>query len=303
MAAPMAHGDRPVFALGLRLVAMAVISTMLVLVKMTGERGIALPEAMFWRQFIPAVVILVVLAARGELARLRTRRLGIHARRAVIGTLGMFLTLGVVQLLPLAEATVLGFTTPIFAVMLAAVLLKERVGKYRWSAVALGLAGVVVMAGPTRANLPLAGIAVGIGAAFMVALISIQVRDLGRTEEPITVVFYFSALSAPVLGLFLFRTGASHDLTGWLMLAGIGVTGLVAQLLMTAALRFGSVASVIVMDYSQFGWAMLWGWLFFAHLPPASTWLGAPLIIAAGLIVAWREHVLARPKETGPINA
>jgi drug/metabolite transporter (DMT)-like permease len=92
--------------------------------------------------------------------------------------------------------------------------------------------------------------------------------------------------------LFALWTGVPHhDLAGWAMLFGIGATGLVAQLLMTAALRYGSVASVIVMDYSQFGWATLWGWLVFAHVPSAQTWIGAPAIIAAGLIIAWREQV------------
>jgi drug/metabolite transporter (DMT)-like permease len=82
-----------------------------------------------------------------------------------------------------------------------------------------------------------------------------------------------------------------HDAVGWLMLGGIGVLGLFSQLLMTAALRFGRVSSVIVMDYAQFGWSLLWGWLVFGHLPPASTWLGAPAIIAAGVIIARREHL------------
>ncbi len=299
----MPSRERPFLALGLRLVAMAMLSTMLVLVKLTGERGMPLPETMFWRQTLPALMLLGWLGARGQLHRLRTARPWIHFRRAMIGTAGMFLTLGVVQILPLAEATVLGFTAPVFAVILSALLLKERVGPWRWTAVAMGLLGIVIIAGPNQTHLPALGVAVGVGAAFMVALVSIQLRDLGRTEEPLTVVFYFSAMSAPFLALFLFRTGVHHDALGWLMLGGIGVAGLGAQLLMTAALRFGPVSSVIVMDYSQFGWATLWGWLVFAHLPPATTWIGAPIVIAAGLIIAWREHVLARARAGTPAFA
>ncbi len=286
--------QRPMYALALRLAAMAVISVMLLLVKLTGERAIALSETLFWRQFLPGLVLLVWLAASGQVSRLRTARPWIHARRALIGGIGMTLTLGVVQILPLAEATVLGFTAPIFAVLLAVVLLGETVGLWRWMAVLLGLAGIVIIAGPDRAHLPLAGLATGIGAAFMVALISIQLRDLGRTEEPVSIVFWFSAFCTPPFALFMMQTGLpQHDLAGWAMLIGIGLTGLGAQLLMTTALRYGSVASVIVMDYSQFGWATLWGWLVFAHVPSAQTWIGAPAIIAAGLIIAWREQVRA----------
>lgn len=284
--------QRPIYALALRLMAMVAISVMLLLVKLTGEHGVWLPETLFWRQFLPGITLFGWLAARGQIGRLATKRPWVHARRALIGGLGMFLTLGVVQILPLAEATVLGFTSPIFAVLLAVLLLGEKVGRWRWTAVVLGLAGVVIIAGPDRAHIPLVGLATGIGAAFMVAIISIQLRDLGRTEEPVSVVFWFSAFCTPVLALFFLQIGLPHhEPVVWAMLAGIGVTGLAAQLLMTAALRYGSVASVIVMDYSQFGWATLWGWLFFAHVPGAQTWIGAPAIIAAGLIIAWREQV------------
>ncbi|MEO0033503.1 MAG: hypothetical protein RIS94_3261 [Pseudomonadota bacterium] len=299
--------QKPMLALGLRLISAMTLSVMLLLVKLTGERGIWLPETMFWRQLIPATCIFGWLASRGELHRLRTARPWVHARRAAIGTTGMFLTLGVVQILPLAESTVFGFTAPIFAVILSATVLREHVGPWRWTAVLLGLAGVVVTAGFDHAHLPGFGVAVGVGAAFMVALVSIQLRDLGRTEEPLTVVFYFSLFSIPALAPFLLFTNMHHDLAGWLMIAGIGVTGLIAQILMTAALRIGSVASVIVMDYSQFGWATLWGWLVFSHLPPATTWIGAPVIISAGMIIAWREHLAARARSphaiSEPVNA
>jgi drug/metabolite transporter (DMT)-like permease len=295
--------NRPFLALGLRLLAMVMLSALLLLVKLAGERGVALPEAMFWRQFIPACGILAWLAPRRQIARLRTDRFWIHTRRAVIGTCGMFLTLGVVLILPLAEATVLGFTSPIFAVLLAILFLNEQVGAWRWSAVLLGLAGILVIAGPDRSHLPLLGLATGLGAAFFVALVSIQLRDLGRTEEPLRIVFYFSALGALFLAPAMLFYAAPHDATEWLLILAIGITGLVAQMLMTSALRFGTVSSVIVMDYSQLVWATLWGWLFFAQLPPATTWLGAPLVIASGLIIAWREQVLHRRPAVDPAVA
>lgn len=289
--------QRPMLALGLRLGSAFMFSIVLLLVKLTGDHGLWFPETLFWRQVVPTVMLLGWLGAQGQLHRLRTARLGVHAMRALIGTLGMFFTLGVALLLPLAEATVLGFTTPIFAVILAVLFLHEKIGVWRISAVVLGLIGVIVMANPSGAHLPLAGVTVGITAAFMVAIISIQLRDLGRTEEPVTIVFYYSAISLSLLlpALLFVPTGYDHplhhDALGWLMLAGIGMFGMFSQLLMTAALRFGRVSSVVVMDYAQFGWSLLWGWLVFAHMPPASTWLGAPAIIAAGVIIARREHL------------
>jgi drug/metabolite transporter (DMT)-like permease len=114
---------------------------------------------------------------------------------------------------------------------------------------------------------------------------------------PLTIVFYFALFSAPLSALALPFVMTRHDSEDWLLLLGIGLAGSIGQLLLTAALRFGKVASVIVMDYSGLFWATLYGWLFFATLPPASTWLGVPLIVIAGLVIAWREHRLTRPDE------
>ena len=295
--------QRPFLALGLRLLAMVAMSVMLLFSKLTGQRGIPLVEALFWRQLLPAVAIFGWLALRGEAGRLRTARFWVHVRRAVIGTIGMFLTLGVVRLLPLAEATILGFTTPMFAVVLATLVLGETAGRWRWGAVVLGLTGVLMIVGPDRGHMPLYGVLVGLGAAFFVALVSIQLRELGRTEAPICVVFYFSLLGALMLLPGAVITAVPHSQTDWLMLAGLGVTGLATQLLLTAALRFGRVSSVIVMDYSQLIWTTLWGFLLFRQLPPATTWAGAPLIVAAGLIIAWREHKLHRRTPLDPATA
>ena len=283
--------QKPLYALGLRLLATLVLSSLIMLVKLTAESGVALPEILFWRQVPSGILILGWLALRGEVARLRTNRLPTHARRAMLGLLGMLFTFGAPILLPLAVSTTFGFTTPIFAVILSALLLREKIGPVRWLAVALGFAGVLIIAQPGHAAIPLFGAFVGIGAGFMVALISIQVRDLGRTEESLSIVFWFSALSAPILAIALPFYISAHSPWQWFLLISCGLMGLLGQILLTAALRYGQVASVIVMDYSALVWATIYGWLIWDELPPAATWLGAPAIIAAGAIIAWREHL------------
>jgi drug/metabolite transporter (DMT)-like permease len=293
--------QQPMLALGLRLLAVAVLSTLIMLVQYTAGTGVHLPEIMFWRQVPSVVLIFGWLAMRGEVSRLRTRRLGSHARRAMLGLTGMFFTFGAPLLLPLAISTTLGFTTPVFAVILSALLLRERVGPVRWLAVALGFAGVVIIAQPGHALIPPFGAAVGLGAGLMVALISIQIRDLGRTDEPLSIVFWFAALSAPLLLAALPFTYTHHTAWQWFLLIAGGVLGCVGQLLLTASLRFGQVASVIVMDYSALVWATLYGWLVWNELPPAATWWGAPVIIAAGGVIAWREQRLHR--RTPPVAA
>ena len=286
--------QQPMLALGLRLLAVMVLSTLMMLVKYTADTGVRLPEILFWRQVPSIIMIFGWLALRGQLPRLRTRRLGSHARRAMLGLTGMFFTFGAPLLLPLAVSTTLGFTTPVFAVILSALLLRERVGPVRWLAVALGFAGVVIIAQPGHALIPPFGAAVGLGAGLMVALISIQVRDLGRTDEPLSIVFWFALLSSPLLLAALPFTYSPHTAWQWFLLLSGGVLGCIGQLLLTASLRYGQVASVIVMDYSALVWATLYGWLVWSELPPAATWWGAPVIIAAGGVIAWRENQLYR---------
>lgn len=283
--------QKPLYALGLRLLAVVLLSTLVMVVKVTAETGVALPEILFWRQLIPGLLILAWVAARGQWSRLRTRRLPDHGRRAMLGMTGMFFTFGAPLLLPLAVATTFGFTTPVFAVILSALLLNERVGPVRWLAVLLGFAGIIIITQPGHAIIPPLGAAVGLGAGLMVALISIQVRDLGRTEESLSIVFWFAAFSTPVLALGLPFFATWHSPWQWFLLAAGGVLGLAGQLLLTAALRYGQVASVSVMDYSALVWATLFGWLIWDELPPSSLWLGAPLIIVAGAVIAWREHL------------
>ena len=286
--------QRPIYALGLRLMAAVVLSTLFMLVKVTAESGVRFPEILFWRQFPTIVLVLGWLAARGQLHRLQTRRLPAHARRAMLGLTGMVFTFGAPLLMPLAESTALGFTTPVFAVILSVLLLKERVGAVRWLAVALGFAGVVIIAQPGHAAISPFAASVGLGAGFMVALISIQVRDLGRTDEPLSIVFWFAAISTPLLLVALPFFYTPHSAWQWFLLLSGGALGLLGQLLLTAALRYGQVASVVVMDYSSLVWATLYGWLLWGDLPSTATFLGAPVIIAAGAVIAWREHLLHR---------
>jgi drug/metabolite transporter (DMT)-like permease len=290
-----AHRHKPFLALLIRLGAIAALATMSAFIKLASKHHIHLLEIMFWRQLISLPLILGWLAATRNLASLRTQRPRTHFLRALYGTIGMLFNFGAVILLPLAEATTMAFTAPIWAVILATLLLKEKVGAWRWSAVALGFAGVLLIAQPGSGDIPLFGALVALSGAFMVALISIQIADLNRTDTPVTIVFYFALFSVPMTAVALPFVAGRHDATGWLLLLAIGIAGVIGQLLLTAALRFGPVASVIVMDYSQLFWATLYGWFLFASLPPASTWLGAPLIIAAGLVIAWREHRLSRP--------
>ncbi len=291
---------RPLLALGLRLLAALALSTMAMLVKLAGTHGAHLLEMIFWRQLLTAALIGAGLAASGRLALLKTRRWAAHARRAISGLVGMMFVYGSVLLLPLAEATTLSFTTPLFAVLIALVLFRETIGPYRWAAIVIGFAGVLVVMQPglggSDAAISMAGITVGLIAAAMVAVISFQVQDLNTTENTWSIVFWFTALSAPLAALALPFVLGPHDALTWGIILAMALMGALAQVLLTLSLRFGSAAVILPMDYTALLWASFFGYAVFDRAAPASLWLGAPLIVAAGLIIAYRERALARLK-------
>jgi drug/metabolite transporter (DMT)-like permease len=290
---------RPMLALGLRLLAAFALATMAMLVKLAGERGVHLVELIFWRQATAAVLIGTGLALSGRLALLRTTRMKTHGIRSATGLFGMLFTYGAVLLLPLAEATTLGFTAPIFAVLIAMIFFRERIGPYRWGAVVMGFAGVAVVMQPGSGDhqgITLAGVAVGLMAPLMVSIISFQIQDLNKTEHPWSIVFWFAALSAPAMGAIVPFVIGQHDMTTWLIIGAMALAGVAAQILLTAALRFGSAAVILLMDYTALLWASFYGYYIFDRAAPASLWLGAPLIIGAGLLIAWRERQLARSR-------
>jgi drug/metabolite transporter (DMT)-like permease len=183
---------------------------------------------------------------------------------------------------------------PLFSTILAALLLKEATGRWRWGAVVAGFAGVLLIVQPGSGEVPLAPAALAILAAALTASVTIVIRRLGRTEPASTTVFWFAASSLVPLGLLMLLFGRPHDTATFLILGGMALAGGLAQLTLTASLRLAPVALVMPMDYTMLLWATLLGLLLFAELPTPWVWAGAPLIIVSGLIIAWREHHLAR---------
>ena len=289
-----ARPHRPIFAISLRLTAVICLSIMFVTVRLADQRGVHIVESLFYRQALALPFVLAWVAMAGGLGALRTRRITVHASRMMLGLMGMTLNfLSYILLLP-AEAATIGFTMPIFGTILSALILREVTGIHRWSAVVLGFVGVLVMVRPDAGHFPMQGVAVAIAAAIVTASVSLVLRELGRTESAGVVVFWFTALSMLPLGIAMPFFAQMHDPLTWGLLLLIGLFGGIAQICLTAALRWGPVSVVLPMDYSAIIWTTLLGVAIGEDWPMATTWIGATLIIASGLYIAWREHVRAR---------
>ena len=291
--------DRPAepnvpLGMALRIGAGLALAIMFAGVKWAAQHGVEVVESLFYRQLGTALAALAFVATGPGLASLRTRRIGGHVVRMGIGLLAMGLNFLAFALLPMAEATAIGFSVPVFSTLLAAVVLGEKTGLWRWAAVVAGFVGVLVIVQPGSGHIALTGGLVAIAAALTTACATIAIRHLGATEAAATTVFWFGASSLVPLGLAMPFIGQAHSAEVFAVLGVMAIAGGAAQLLLTGALRFAPVALVMPMDYLSLIWSSILGFLIFNQLPSEWTLVGAPLVIGAGLVIWWREQRLRR---------
>ena len=295
--------DRPaeqnvLLGMALRICAGLALAVMFAGVKWAAQHGVGVVESLFYRQLGTTVAALAFVAIGPGLASLRTKRVGGHVVRMGIGLLAMGLNFLAFAMLPMAEATAIGFSVPIFSTLLAAIVLGERTGIWRWGAVLAGFAGIMVIVQPGSGHIALNGGIVAIAAALTTALATIAIRRLGATEAAATTVFWFGASSLVPLSVAMLFAGRAHSTEIFAVLAVMAIAGGAAQLFLTGALRFAPVALVMPMDYLSLIWSSLLGFLIFSQLPSEWTLLGAPLVIGAGLVILWREQRLKRRHQT-----
>jgi drug/metabolite transporter (DMT)-like permease len=286
--------QQPIAGVGLRLLTALLLAIMFALVKLASTRGVNLVETLFYRQCGSALCAIGLVAAGPGFRSLHSKRVGAHVGRMALGMAAMALNFAAMIMLPLAEATVIGFSVPIFSTILAAFVLGEPTGKWRWGAVAAGFVGVLLIVQPGTGEVPLFAASVALVAALLTASVTIVIRRLGATERASTTVFWFAASSLVPFGLLMLWFAQAHDPLTWAILGGLALAGGLAQLTLTGSLRLAPVALVMPMDYTSLLWAVLLGAWIFAELPTPWIWVGAPIIIASGLVIVWRERRLAR---------
>ena len=282
--------DRPLAAIGIRVVATLLLTTMFAIAKVAQSYGVNVIEIVFYRQAIAILPVLALVIPSVGLASLKTRRPWLHASRTAVGTTGMILNFITISLLPLAETQALWFTTPLFATILSAIILRETVGVHRWSAVALGFIGVLIVVQPQTGHLPVVGATTGLTSALLTAFVTILLRQLGRTEPALTTVFWFFTMYAIPLAVVMPWFAQSHPPVVWILLAAMGIVGGLGQVALTLSLQYAPVSTVAPVDYASLIWSTLFGIWLFAEMPTAWTWIGAPIIVASGLYIVWRER-------------
>jgi len=256
-------------------------------------------QIMFFRSLfaLPPILLMVVRGGGGlpgGFASLRTRRPFAHASRSLLGLGAMLCFFFAYGFMPLADVTAISFSGPIFIAILSVWLLREAVGWHRWSAIAVGFVGMLVILRPGPGLLH-SGALVVVLATALYALAMIQIRKLSRTERATTIAFWFTVFSLLFTGLALpwvWVTPAPADLP---LLAAVGLFGGTAQLFMTRAYGLAPAAAVAPFDYTHLIWSVLFGWYLWGDFPDLQTWIGCAIVVASGLYILWRETVKRVP--------
>lgn len=251
-------------------------------------------EIAFYRNLIACLPFLIMIFAFGRreilIIRSKPSLVGI---RAAIGTISLITTFTAYSLMPMADTTALLFTSSLFIPVLGLVFLKESVGPYRWTAVAMGFIGVVIMAHPSGEVYTL-GILVALTAALMHASLQIILRYLGHYESPETISFYFFVIGVFLTALPLPFIAVRPTMAEVPLLIGVGLSGAGAQWLLSVAFRNAKAAIVTVFNYSGIVWATLFGWMIWNDWPTATVMTGACIVIASNILMIWRESRLGR---------
>jgi drug/metabolite transporter (DMT)-like permease len=293
---------RPVLGIFLKLASVVLLSGMTLCVKLLGPET-PIGETIFVRGLISVIVLALIAWRTHRLHLLKTRNWRGHALRSLSGTISMFFLFSALTMIPLADVTAITFTAPMFLTILAMVFLGERIHRYRWSALVLGFIGVLIMIGPHLSlgsaqsldSLQTAGSLAALGAALFAAVAMAYLRAMSGAEHAITITFYFSLTFMGCAALTVFFQGwPMPTLTQAFLIVLAGLFGVFGQLLMTYSYRYAEASTIAPLEYSSMIMSILLGYLFFAEVPMVSVWIGAPLVIGAGLIVLWREHFLKK---------
>jgi drug/metabolite transporter (DMT)-like permease len=294
----LAPDPKPLSGIALKVTSVVAFTMMAALIKAAGR--VPAGEIVFFRSFFAMFPIVFYLLFTGTFqTALRTNDAFGHVWRGFIGVSAMGFGFYAITRLPLPEVTALGYASPLFVVLLSAVFLHEKVRVYRWSAVLVGLVGVVIISWPRltvfQTSLGLEetyGALATIAGAFLAAVAMLIVRRLVKTEETQTIVLYFS-ISASLFALLTipFGWGALNP-AQIMLLVTAGMIGGVAQILLTESYRHAEASVLAPFEYASILLAILIGYFVFAETPTAYTLTGSAIVVAAGIFIILRERSL-----------
>ena len=246
------------------------------------------PYQMVFLRNLIGLALLFALYARGGLAVLQTRRLGLHALRGLLQMLSMLTFFSGLLITPLSEVNALGFSSPLFATALAVMVLGEKLPLRRLIVLIVGVAGTLIIIRPGFGAMG-AGPLLILASSLLWGITLIVIKMLSRTDTTATTIIYMGLLITP---LSLFPALAvwqwpTPEQLGWLAL--IAVLGNGAHMALNQSFRLAEATLVMPMEFFKLLWASLWGYLFFAEVPDLLTWLGGTVVFLSTTFLVFKE--------------
>lgn len=283
----------PVQATVLMVFAMMCFASMAVFIRLAAE-GVPALEIVFFRNFF-ALLILLPLLWRSGMAMLRTEKLGLYGLRAALNITGMFAGFTALTMIPLAEATALSFTAPLFVTIGAVLVLGEVVRMRRIAALAVGFLGVLVIVGPQFGGVSL-GTGLALVNAVLLAMTALVVKRLTVTEPVDAIVLWMVLLSTPlsfIPALFVWQWPDAATLVSLVCLAAAGTIG---HLCWTKAWSLAEITQLQPLEFIRLPLTAIAGYLIFFEEPTAAVWLGGAIIFLSTAYITRREAQIARQR-------
>lgn len=284
----------------LKIVSVAVFVGMSSCIKAAGT--VPAGQIVFFRSFFAIFPIIAFLAFQGKLGTaFSTKRPLNHIARGVVGVCAMGLGFFALTRLPLPEAITLNYAQPLLVVVFSSIFLGEAIRIYRWSAVAVGLVGVLIISWPELTLLSsgaalddqeVLGVIAALIAAAISAIAMLLVRNLVQSERTATIVLWFS-VTASVMALLSLPFGwqALTPAQAGLLIAA-GFCGGLGQILMTSAYRHAEASVVAPFEYTSMILGVVVGYLVFGDVATINMLVGGMIVVAAGIFIIWRERQL-----------
>ncbi|QQG35652.1 MAG: DMT family transporter [Micavibrio aeruginosavorus] len=247
-----------------------------------------IPQVMFFRNAIGMIPVIWLILKNRDTSLFRTRNFAGHFVRSFVGFFSMYCIFWSFKMLPLANATAILFSSPLILTSLSVVLLDEKVGLHRWTAVIIGLAAVLFMLQPASGS-SAEGSLIAMCAAILMAFAMISIRKLSKTEHSLTIVFYFSTFCTIMSGLWMMANWINPSALSLCYLLATGLLGGVAQVFMTYAYAKSPAAYVSAFSYFGIVIAATLDFIVWGFVPVWQVLVGSPIVIAAGLYIVWRE--------------
>ncbi|MBX2869372.1 MAG: DMT family transporter [Acidiferrobacterales bacterium] len=293
------RSDNQLFGVGLYLLALVAVVMISMLVKYTSDR-VPLVQLLFFRFSICLIPLILIGKLSGSPLKLRTNRYKDHLIRGIAGMCSIGFYFVAVSQIPLAAATAIAYSVPIFCAVLSIPILGELIGLRRWAAVVIGFFGVLIVSWPGSGVLGV-GVVAAIGSAVSGALVVIYLRKLSDTEHPLTSSLLYNSLGTVVFLVLCLGLGWTPIQPGdWVWVLAIGGLAGFQQLCFANAFRFAEATFLAPFEYTTLIMAAVGGYLIWREVPGVTTWVGGAIIILSGLFMLYRRRRVESPERVTP---